>query len=193
MHIIAALGNPGAEYADTRHNAGRVVMEAVRQEWRLPDMVASGRFGGAISEGVAAGEEVLILFPGTYMNESGKAVRRAAGSGAVDRLAVIYDDVDIPLGEFKLSFGRGSGGHNGLRSVIDELGTPDFFRVRVGIAPRSIFGIPRRPRGDRLADYVLGKLTAREAARLRQTAPAVKAALETWLQKGQEAAMTRSN
>lgn len=193
MNVIAALGNPGDKYEHTRHNAGRLLMREVMKEWILPNMVSSAKYGGEICEGTVGGHDVRILFPSTYMNESGRAVIKALESKGTDTLIVIYDEIDIPLGEFKLSFGRGSGGHNGLKSVIDAVGTPNFLRVRVGIAHRTIFGNVIRPTGDRLADYVLGQLSGREEKKLLGIAPQVSRALETAIKEGKDKAMNMFN
>lgn len=193
MHVIAALGNPGDKYEHTRHNAGRLLMREVLREWHFPDMVASAKYGGEISEGTRGGEEVRVLFPSTYMNESGRSIIKALEVGQADKLIVVYDEIDIPLGEFKLTFGRGSGGHNGLKSVIDVVGTPNFLRLRAGIAHRTFFGNVVRPTGDRLADYVLGQFSAREEKKLLGLADEVGKAIETAVTEGKEKAMTMFN
>jgi PTH1 family peptidyl-tRNA hydrolase len=193
MNIIVGLGNPGAEHVKTRHNAGRLVLENLRQKWGLPGMVSSGKYSGSISQGNIAGAEVTLLFPDSYMNQSGKAVAKALESSAPQHLIVIYDEVDLAFGEFKLSFGRGSGGHNGLKSVMDELGIGDFLRVRIGVGPTSFFGRLIRPRGDKLGDYVLGGLTAREEKRLLEIVPKVAEAIEVAIKEGKEKAMSRFN
>ena len=193
MHTIVALGNPGKAYEKTRHNAGRLIMKAALEGWRFPKTVTSSKFGGEVSEGVVEGQEVRMFFPGTYMNDSGRAVIKAVAKEDVERMVVVYDEIDLPLGEFKLSFGRGSGGHNGLKSVIDACDTPNFLRVRVGIAPKTLFGKIVRPTGDRLSDYVLGKLSAREEKKLLALAPDIMSALKMAMSAGREQAMNRYN
>lgn len=193
MHVIAALGNPGDKYEHTRHNAGRLLMREVLRSWRFPDLVASAKFSGEISEGTVGGNEVRVLFPGTYMNESGRSIIKSVEQKQADTLIVVYDEIDIPLGEFKLAYGRGSGGHNGLKSVIDALNTPNFLRLRVGIAQRTLFGSIVRPTGDRLADYVLGQLSSREEKKILSLAPEAAKALEMAMTEGREKAMTMFN
>lgn len=193
MHTIVALGNPGGEYEKTRHNAGRLLMKEMMKLWKLPDMVSSSKFGGEISEGMVGGREVRVFFPGTYMNDSGRAVVKVVDGQNADDLIVIYDEIDLPLGEFKLSFGRGSGGHNGLKSIIENLNTPNFLRLRVGIAQRTIFGKVIRPTGDKLADYVLGRLSSREEHKLLSVTQTAAKALETAIKEGKEKAMTKFN
>lgn len=193
MHVIAALGNPGDKYEHTRHNAGRLLMREVLQSWSFPDMVASAKYGGEISEGTVGGKDVRVLFPGTYMNESGRSIIKSVEPKQADTLIVVYDEIDIPLGEFKLAYGRGSGGHNGLKSVIDALNTPNFLRLRVGIAHRTLFGSVVRPTGDRLADYVLGQLSSREEKKILGLASEAAKALEMAMTEGREKAMTMFN
>lgn len=193
MFTIVALGNPGSDYEKTRHNAGRLLARDIVKIWGLPTMVSSSKFGGEVSEGMVGGREVRVFFPGTYMNDSGRAVVKVVDVEDVGNLLVVYDDIDLPLGEFKLSFGRGSGGHNGLKSVIENLNTPNFLRLRVGIAHRTIFGKVIRPTGDRLADYVLGRLSAREEHKLLSIAPIVVKALEMAIVEGKEKAMSVYN
>ena len=124
MNVIVALGNPGKEYEKTRHNAGRLIMTAVLKTWGLPELTPSTKLGGQTSET----DEVHVVFPDTYMNHSGSGVLKALAGEDPKHLIVIYDDIDLPVGEFKLSYGRGSGGHNGLQSVIDRVGTDNDLR-----------------------------------------------------------------
>lgn len=189
MYTILGLGNPGREYENTRHNAGRVVLNEVMRIWSWGKTFRSSELGGEVSEGAISNASARILFPDTYMNHSGRVAKKAGKDG----LIVVYDEVDLPFGEFKLSFGRGAGGHNGLKSIIDELGTPDFLRVRIGVAPKNWLGRIVRPRGDKLADYVLGELTKRERGKLEEVAKAVAEALESLVKEGKEKAMTKYN
>ncbi len=193
MHTIVALGNPGAEYELTRHNAGRLVMTEVVKSWDWGESFRSVKLSGEVFEGVVSGKEARVVFPDTYMNHSGRAVKKVLDNTDLGSLMIVYDDVDLPFGEFKLSFNRGAGGHNGLQSVIDELGTLEFSRARVGIAPVNWFGQMVRPQGDKLSDYVLGNLTNREAAKLRSVASSVKLALELFIEKGRTEAMSKFN
>lgn len=188
MFTVIGLGNPGEEYENTRHNAGRVVLSEVLKDWDWSTPVHSARLGGEIAEGAFSDNSVRVFFPDTFMNHSGRAVKKILNIEP-GPIVVVYDDVDLPFGEFKLSFGRGAGGHNGLSSVISELGTQDFLRVRIGIAPKNWFGQIVRPRGDKLADYVLGKLTTRELSKLTAMSGEVATALRLVVEKGKEEAM----
>jgi len=136
LYIIGIREIPGKEYEHTRHNVGWMVLDYL-VSLSLPSPVSSSKYAGRISAGVLAGEEVMLLYPDTFMNKSGSAVKKLVPKGQEGNLVVVYDDVDIPVGEIKVSFGRGDGGHNGIKSIVASLGTKEFTRVRIGIAPKS--------------------------------------------------------
>src|SRR2546423_14894506 len=133
--LILGLGNPGKEYAGTRHNLGFEIANVLAARWGLPK--AKSRYRGLLSEGRAGpgGPRVAILLPQTYMNEAGQSVGPARGALKVplDRVLVLHDEIDLPFGEVRTRVGGGLAGHNGLRSLARELGGPDFARVRVGV------------------------------------------------------------
>ena len=151
--LIVGLGNPGSEYAGTRHNIGFEVAERLRVRWDLGK--PKSKYRGLISDGRTApgGPRVAILMPQTYMNDAGTSVGPARGELRVepDRVLVIHDEIDLPFGEIRSRLGGGLAGHNGLKSVRQALGTPDFQRVRIGV------GRPPTTDPDRVAAYVLGK------------------------------------
>ncbi len=132
MLLLVGLGNPGAEYAKTRHNVGFMVVQAIAQRhgigpWRR-------RFAGLACEGTIGGERVLLLLPGTYMNESGRAVGEAAQffKLPVGDVTVFHDEIELPPGKVRVKIGGGIAGHNGLRSITAHIGN-DYRRVRVGV------------------------------------------------------------
>jgi PTH1 family peptidyl-tRNA hydrolase len=147
------LGNPGQEYAASRHNLGFEIASALSGRWELPR--ARKRFGGLIAEGRAGpgGPRVAILLPQTYMNESGSSVGPARGSLKVplDRLVVLHDEIDLPFGEVRTKLGGGVAGHNGLKSLREGLGGTDFWRLRAGV------GRPESSDPDTVSRYVLSK------------------------------------
>ncbi len=153
--LVAGLGNPGREYEGNRHNVGFMVVEELARRhggsWR-------SKFNGRLTEVRIDGHRVALLEPQTYMNESGRAVKAAAGFFKLqpDAVLVIHDDGDLEPGRLQARLGGGLAGHNGLRSVAQHLGTPDFLRLRVGVG--------RPGRGDRrpLADYVLSNFEPHE-------------------------------
>ncbi len=153
--LIVGLGNPGREYSRTRHNIGFEVAAELTRRWQLPKPKA--RYRGMLSEGrIAPGEpRVALLTPQTYMNEAGTAVGPARGAYKLplDRVLVVHDEIDLPFGEIRVRTGGGLAGHNGLKSVRDGLGSPDFVRVRVGV------GRPDTTDPERVAAYVLGRFS----------------------------------
>jgi peptidyl-tRNA hydrolase, PTH1 family len=133
VYLLVALGNPGPEYQFHRHNAGFMVGEELRRRHGLPAL--RSRFQGLTAEGRIAGQRVVLLLPMTFMNLSGRAAAEAARfyKVPVERMLVIHDEVELPFGEVRLKAGQGLGGHNGLRSLEQSLGTRDFWRLRVGV------------------------------------------------------------
>jgi PTH1 family peptidyl-tRNA hydrolase len=151
--LVVGLGNPGAEYAGTRHNLGFEMAEALINRWKLPR--AKKKYNALITEGRtgAGGPRVAVLLPQTYMNEAGNSVGPARGTYKVplDRVLVLHDEIDLPFGEIRVRLGGGLAGHNGLKSLKQGLGSADFARVRVGV------GRPPTTDPDRVAAYVLGR------------------------------------
>ncbi|MDQ6914466.1 MAG: aminoacyl-tRNA hydrolase [Actinomycetota bacterium] len=147
------LGNPGREYAGTRHNVGFEVANRLAADWDLPR--AKTKFSGLLTQGRAGpgGPSVAVLLPQTYMNEAGRSVSPARGSFHVplERVLVVHDEIDLPFGEVRARMGGGLAGHNGLRSLARELGGPDFARVRVGV------GRPDSTDPEIVSAHVLGR------------------------------------
>jgi peptidyl-tRNA hydrolase, PTH1 family len=151
--LIVGLGNPGSEYAGTRHNIGFEVADALTHRWGLPKPKA--KYRGLLTEGRTGpgGPRVAILKPQTYMNEAGDSVSPARGALKVDldHVLVIHDEIDLPFGDIRPRVGGGLAGHNGLKSLKAGLGSADFARVRIGV------GRPPTTDPDRVAAYVLGR------------------------------------
>jgi len=178
--LVAGLGNPGREYADTRHNVGFMVADELARRhggsWR-------SKFSGRLSETRIGDARVALLEPMTYMNLSGGAVGAATRFFKVppEQLLVVHDEGDFDLGRLQLRLGGGLAGHNGLRSVAQELGTPDFIRLRIGVG--------RPGRGDRrdLADYVLSRFEPDDDAEaiVGRAADAVEALVRDGLEAAQ--------
>ncbi len=194
MHYVVALGNPGDEYATTRHNVGWLVTNVFLREAAFPALVSSRKYAGQVSEGQIGGEAVTVLYPETFMNKSGSAAIKLVPKAEAAALIAVYDDVDLALGEVKISFGRGDGGHNGVKSLINSLGTKDFVRVRVGISPVSLFTRKtKRPVGDKLQRYVMGHFTKRELEKVEVVGKRVSEVLATIVNDGYVVAMNRFN
>ena len=134
--LIAGLGNPGADYARNRHNAGFMAVDVIHESYKFGPWKA--RFQGAISEGTINGRKVYLLKPGTYMNESGYSVGPAARFFKIPASAVVvmHDEIDLAAGKLKAKTGGGDAGHNGLRSITATLG-PDYRRVRIGVGKHA--------------------------------------------------------
>jgi len=151
--LIVGLGNPGAEYAGTRHNVGFEVANELARRWEMPK--PKTKYRGMLSEGRPAqhGPRVAILLPQTYMNEAGTSVSPARGAYKLelDRVLVIHDEIDLPFGDIRVRTGGGLAGHNGLKSLKQSLGSADFARVRIGV------GRPPSTDPDLVAAYVLGR------------------------------------
>ncbi len=174
MYIVVGLGNPGSEYEKTRHNTGRLASEVVAEKV----------------------EKVKVLVPDTFMNKTGSAVMKVVKSKkAAEKLIVIYDDLDLPLGTMKVSFDRGSGGHNGLESIIKAVKTRAFTRIRVGIAPVTPSGkMKGRPAGGKeLESYILGDWKPKEMEILKKVFKKVAEAVEILKEEGLQSAMTKCN
>lgn len=187
MKLVFALGNPGPEYADTRHNAGWWLADRLRARWECPPFRVRGPIARAGAR--PGGEEVLLVKPLTYVNRSGEALRSLAADEDVDLprdLLVLVDDVALPPGSFRLRARGSSGGHNGLASVQAAVGGQDYARLRIGVG---------RPHDDRidLAAWVLAPLPDPEEEAVVTALDRMTDAVEHWLREGIEAAMNRFN
>jgi PTH1 family peptidyl-tRNA hydrolase len=185
LWLVAGLGNPGDEYAGTRHNAGFMLVDRLASAWGV---ALRGRlFKSRTATARRGGEDVLLIEPKTFMNRSGAAVRAALegkGTGP-ERLLVVYDDLDIPLGEIRVRKSGRPGTHKGLISVTGELRTQEFPRVRIGIGPL--------PSGRDAAEFVLEPFRRDERADLERGLDQAAEAVEMVLDGGIERAMTRFN
>jgi len=208
MYYIVGLGNPGEEYEMTRHNAGRMaVLEFVKKEGidtpefdkKLKALMAKGEIGG---------EKFQIILPETFMNKSGLSLvpiiskitkkkvypvgKRSLSYGA-ENLIVVHDDIDLPLGKVKISFGKNSGGHKGVESVIKAVKTINFARVRIGISRANVKGVVKKPSGDKFLDYIVGKFKPAELAEMKKAAKKSAEALSVIVSEGTEKAMGEFN
>ena len=171
--IIVGLGNPNSEYADTRHNVGKDFVEALSP--KLP-------------------KKAKVAALNVYMNNSGGPIKKLIPSKkAAASLVVVHDELDLPLGRVKVSFGSSAGGHNGVRSIEKALKTRDYVRVRVGISPSTPSGKLRRPDAEKIVDFVLGKFKASEQDKLKKAKKVVGEALELIVTEGKDRAMTEIN
>lgn len=173
MFLIVGLGNPGQEYADTRHNVGFMVADALAQEYGFGSF--KDKFDGEIAQGEISKEKVYLLKPHTYMNLSGNSVVKAANFYKIlpQNIIVIHDDLDLPIGKIKAKIGGGTGGHNGLKS-IDAAITPEYNRIRVGIG---------RPQGETV-DFVLSHFSKSDEKILQEKIKVICQTIDVLLTKG---------
>lgn len=175
MKLIVGLGNPGKQYEKTRHNIGFQVVERLSERLNIP--VNQGKFKGLYGSGHVRGEKVVLLKPLTYMNLSGESIRQVVDYFDVDTedIIVIYDDLDLPVGKIRLRQKGSAGGHNGIRSTIQHLGTQEFNRIRVGI---------NRPQnGQSVSDYVLSNFSKEEQEMITEVANKCAEACEAALER----------
>jgi peptidyl-tRNA hydrolase, PTH1 family len=185
--ILAGLGNPGEEYTGTRHNVGRELLQAIEKKSGENSNIKTG-------SAKLFGKKVTLIYPDVYMNNSGGPIKKAVTSKkAAEGLVVIHDELDLPLGKIKISFGSSAGGHNGVKSVQKALKTMDFIRVRVGISGATPSGKLKRPAPEKIVDFVLGKFKPPEKEKLKKVQKEVSEALEILLTDGLPAAMTYAN
>ena len=179
MKVIVGLGNPGEEYARTRHNVGWWVVDHLADVWRFDGWRKDG--DARVASGTVGNAKVRLVKPLTYMNLSGAVLRpylrRPFWSAATD-LMVVVDEVALPLGRYRFRAKGSAGGHNGLKSIEAAVGSQEYARLRIGIAPED----PGR-RGS-LADYVLDEFGKREATVVRELLPELTEALELWIRSG---------
>jgi PTH1 family peptidyl-tRNA hydrolase len=180
--VIVGLGNPGERYAGNRHNAGALVLPLL-SDARL----RSHKSGCLVAETSVAGERAVLARPMSFMNESGKPVRQLLSwyKTPLERLIVVHDELDIRFGEVRIKLGGGTAGHNGLKSIVAHVGSPDFLRVRIGVSRPSG---PQDP-----ADYVLNDFSAAQKKELQDVLARAATAVETILEQGAERAMNQIN
>ncbi len=183
MRIIVGLGNPGREYTGTRHNVGFMVVDELAR--RLAVTGFRRRFRSELGEGKLDGEKVVLVRPQTYMNLSGGAVREVVNwyHSPSDHILVVLDDLDLPFGSLRLRATGSAGGHNGLSSVIEQLGSNQIPRLKIGI------GRGRLP----ATAHVLARFTPEEQRELPDLVGRAADAVELWVQEGIVAAMNRFN
>ena len=188
MKLICGLGNPGLEYERHRHNVGFRVVDTLCARARVG--LGQEKFEARVGQGTLGGERVLFLEPQTYMNLSGRAVAAAARfyKVAPEELLVIHDELDLEFGRLQLKVGGGAGGHNGVQSILELLGTDAFARLRVGI------GKPEGPGGrERVVGHVLSGFIPEEREVLDALVERAADAAECWTREGIRVAMNRFN
>lgn len=184
--MLVCLGNPGDQYENTRHNVGFMVADQLGERYRLP--IQKLKFKALTNVFTISGEKVLVMKPVTYMNLSGEAVGEAARFYKLppERVLVISDDVSLPVGKLRIRKGGSAGGHNGLKSIIQHLGTDQFPRIKVGVGQKP------HPDYD-MADWVLSKFAGEDLKTITEAIRKAADAVECLIQEGPDKAMNRFN
>lgn len=171
-YVVIGLGNPGGEYTNTRHNAGRMAVELFAKKEGFPEFTLKKSAQAYVSEDSLDGEKVVLVVPDVYMNHSGKAALPFVKSvSAAKKLIVVRDDLDMPVGTIKMTVhGRGSGGHKGVESIMRALKTKEFVQIKIGISGATAKGNVRKPKGeDGVVKHVIGKFKPSEEVQLKKT------------------------
>lgn len=196
-YIIAGLGNPGEEYKNTRHNTGRIVLDFIRNgaEADFSEWKEDVKNKALISKGTLAGKKLTMLWPDNFMNNSGGSLKTLITSKkSAEELIVVHDDLDLPIGKFRISFNRGSGGHNGIKSIIKNIKTEAFVRVRVGISPTTPTGKIKRPVGEKdVEKLILGEFKKPEMEILKKLSKKITETVYCIITEGREKAMSLYN
>jgi len=185
-HLIVGLGNPGSEYAKTRHNAGFMLVELLAKHWRA-DWNNEKKFQSRVAKAERDGRRLVLCEPQTFMNLSGEAVGALVKfyQLPLTKLVVAVDDADLPLGEIRLRPSGSSGGHHGLESIEQHLGSREYTRLRIGIG--------RKDSRREIAGHVLGKLTPTEMVLMEKVLVRAAGQVECWLAHGLPKAMSQFN
>jgi len=199
-YTIVGLGNPGDEYVETRHNMGRMVLDAFVKKNDCADWKEDKKLKALVSSGKAGKNKAVLIKPETFMNKSGEALFELVKSKklkveskkingekrkTMENLVVIHDDLDLPLGKIKISFNKSSGGHRGVESVIKAVKTEEFIRLRMGISGETAGGKIKKPQGEeKVIDTILGEFKESEKLELKKTIKKAVVALEMTIEMG---------
>lgn len=185
-YIFLGLGNPGVEYFYTRHNAGNLVLRYIaktRDESFSKDKYSNSLLAKFSLES----SPIIYSLPETFMNNSGYTAEKLLAEHKESEVVVLYDDIDIPLGEYKVSFGRSGGSHNGIKSVISSLRSQNFISIRIGVSPKDTEGKIRRPIGKGVVqDFVMSPFSKNELTLLEKVSENIQKTLPILLREGRE-------
>lgn len=185
MYLIVGLGNPGTDYAATRHNIGFDMVTYLSDQYNIP--LRSRENKAIVGKGMIGGQKVMLAQPQTFMNLSGESVRAMLDYYKldVDELIIIYDDISLPVGQIRVRPKGSAGGHNGIKSIIQHLRTEEFARIRIGVGAK--------PEGGDLVKHVLGRFSRAEDAMIRDVFSLAEEALLAMLEENVASAMNRVN
>lgn len=183
MFLVVGLGNPGDKYDGTRHNIGFETIDYISSKYNID--VTRVKFKGVIGEGFIGGEKVILLKPTTYMNLSGESVREAMNFYKLteEDIVIIYDDISLEVGKIRIREKGSAGGHNGIKSIISNINTDVFPRIKIGVG---------QPTGD-LVSHVLGRFSKEETEDLKEVVEASSKAVEIIMKSGTKDAMNKLN
>jgi peptidyl-tRNA hydrolase, PTH1 family len=187
LYLVVGLGNPGREYAGTRHNVGFLLAQRLAEEWRM-SWTLEKKFSARLAKLERGEQKVILCQPQTFMNASGEALGALSRFYrlAAQRILIVVDDADLPLGQIRLRPGGSSGGHHGLESIEQQLATREYPRLRIGIGRRA-------EQGRQITNYVLGQFEAAEREILEKVLKRAAEQVECWLSAGIQEAMNRFN
>jgi len=196
-YIIVGLGNPGGEYENTRHNTGRIAVDAFAKkigidadEWKEDKKIKS-----EVAKTKLGKNTVVLIKPNTFMNKSGDAVKSLVkNKKTAETLVVVHDDLDLPFGKIKISFNKSAGGHRGVQSIIKAIKTEAFIRMRIGIAPVTPSGKMKKPQGEQaVIDLILGKFKPAEQEAWKKIMKKAAEGLESIVTEGRDVATMKIN
>lgn len=191
MYIIAGLGNPGEKYKDSRHSAGRIILELYSKDLKLSPFNFDKKTNSLIAE---IKKKAVLIIPETFMNNSGTAIKKLITSKIkAKNLIVIHDDLDLPLGKFKISFNRGTAGHKGIESIIKNIKTNEFIRIRVGVSPATPGGKIKKPESKKIIDFIISDFKKEELLKLKKISKDIFEALELIIKGNLDKAMNCFN
>jgi PTH1 family peptidyl-tRNA hydrolase len=194
MYYILGLGNPGEEYAGTRHNIGRDVVAALAARLNFDQFAFDKKYSGQLSSGEAYGEKIFLVLPDTFMNKSGVSLKYIVMSEKkAEKLIVVRDDLDLPLGTLRIHFNRSSGGHRGVESVMKTIRTEAFIQIKIGVAPVTPGGKTKKPDAAKVIDFIIAPFKKSEDVEVKKVKKEAVEALIMIIADGKQKAMGQFN
>jgi len=195
MFIIVGLGNPGEEYEKTRHNIGRIILDYYAKRNKFNEWLEDGKLKALTSDGKIEKSKVKLIKPETFMNKSGLSIKSLIlNKKKAEKLVVIYDDLDLALGEIKISWSKGTGGHKGLESIVKTIKTKEFIRLRIGITPITPKGKLKKPKGEqKVLDFLMKDFTKKDLEIIKKFRTKIVKALDSIITEGRIKAMNQFN
>ncbi len=195
MYLIVGLGNPGEEYEKTRHNIGRIILDYYAKKNKFEEWLEDGKLKALISDGLIEKNKVKLIEPEAFMNKSGLSIKTLIkNKKQAEKLIVVYDDLDLAIGEIKISFNKGTGGHKGLESIVKTIKTKEFVRVRVGITPTTPKGKLKKPKGENeVLDFLMKDFSKKDFEILKKIKPKIAKILDSIIIEGRVNAMNEFN